>query len=520
MKTVRSSGVLLHITSLPGRFGIGDLGPEAYHFADFLARCDQQLWQVLPLVPVGYGYSPYAGLSTFAGNALLISPDLLVVDGLLDQAALADPPSFPSREVDFEQAQDYKYHLLRLAYDRFVGGQTALDPDGFAAFCRQEAYWLDDYALFMTLKHAHGGVAWTSWPAELAQRQPAAMAEARATHAEGIEMHKFWQFLFTNQWNALRAYCHKKGINIFGDLPIYVAHDSADVWAHPDLFHLDAAGNPTVVAGVPPDYFSETGQRWGNPIYRWEVMKSTGYQWWTQRFSKILEQVDLVRLDHFRGFEAYWEVPAEEKTAIRGRWVDGPGADLFRALEGRLGTLPVIAENLGVITEGVTALMELFDFPGMAILQFAFDSDASNEFLPHNLRPHLVAYTGTHDNDTVVGWWRNPNSTQDEAAAQRARAYCRQYLGFEDDERVNWAFIRALFGSVANTAIIPLQDLMGLGSEARVNTPGEGTGNWTWRYTPDQLTLGLPERLQRLTHLFGRAPQPKDGLPKDGQPAG
>ncbi len=499
----RTSGVLLHITSLPSRFGIGDLGPSAYQFVDFLTYTKQSVWQVLPLVPPGYGYSPYAGLSTFAGNVMLISPDRLKDDGLLVEDDWSDLPQFKIDHVDFEPVQAYKFGLLAKAYERFKAGEGTISAADFDAFCEKES-WLDDYAVFMTLKHAHDGVMWTEWDPALAARDPEAMAAARETHAEGIAMQKFWQFLFSRQWDALHAHCKAKGISIFGDLPIYVAHDSADVWANRDLFYLQDDGNPIVVSGVPPDYFSETGQRWGNPIYRWDVMKANGYDWWIRRFAKVLEQVDLVRLDHFRGFEAFWEVPAEEDTAINGRWVDGPGADLFSQLEEALGKLPVIAENLGVITQGVTDLMEQFDFPGMAILQFAFDSDPSNEFLPHNYQQNLVAYTGTHDNDTVVGWWTNTASTQDAAAIERAHAYCRDYLHLEREPAMHWAFIRALMASVADMVVFPVQDLLGLGAAARMNTPGEGSGNWAWRLQSYQIGDDVAAGLRHLTQTFGR----------------
>ncbi|WP_456424539.1 4-alpha-glucanotransferase [Rhodocaloribacter sp.] len=507
MKLTRSSGLLLHVTSLPGPYGIGDLGPSAYQFADFLAYTEQRIWQVLPLVPVGYGFSPYAGLSTFAGNPMLISPDRLREQELLQDHDLEPRPDFPEDRVDFDRVKVYKKGLLRIAFERFESDAAPDDRARFEAFCRQNAHWLDDYALFMTLKEAHGGSAWTDWPRDLVRREKKALDRAREAYAEEIRMRRFWQFLFAEQWRALKAYCNERDVRLFGDLPIYVAHDSADVWANPELFHLDETGRPTVVAGVPPDYFSETGQRWGNPLYRWDVMRKNKYEWWTRRMKKILEDVDLVRLDHFRGFAAYWEVPASEETAVNGQWVTGPGADLFRTLRKRLGKLPVIAENLGVITDDVVELMETFDFPGMAILQFAFDDDADAEFLPHNYERHLVAYTGTHDNDTVLGWWTNTQSTQDAETIRRAHQFCRHYLDLDErrEREIHWAFIRALFGSVADVAILPLQDLLGLGSEARMNTPGESAGNWAWRFTSDALTIPIATRLRTLTQLYGRS---------------
>lgn len=507
MLQTRASGLLLHITSLPGPYGIGDLGPEAYRFVDALHRSGQTYWQLLPLVPVGHGNSPYAGLSTFAGNRLLISPDRLLEAGLLTEEDLAAYPTLPAGAVDFDAVTQAKDHLLHRAFDRFEAGASRIDSAGFEAYCERHGAWLADYALFMTLKAAHDGAAWTDWQPALARREPGAMAEARERYGREIRERLFWQFLFDEQWAALKRYAASRGVRFFGDLPIYVAHDSADVWANPGLFSLDDAGHPTVVAGVPPDYFSETGQRWGNPIYRWDRMRENGFAWWTRRFARILEWVDLVRLDHFRGFEAYWEVPASEETAVNGRWVQGPGAALFDAIQTALGPLPVVAENLGVITPDVVALMERFRYPGMAILQFAFDGDADGDFLPHNYRRDLVAYTGTHDNDTVVGWWTDTRSTQDAAQIERAHAFCRHYLGIEEDNAIHWAFIRALLASVAGLAVVPVQDLLGLGSEARMNTPGLADGNWVWRFSREMLTDETLERLRILTEIYGRSPR-------------
>ena len=500
MASSRCSGILLHISSLPGPFGIGDLGPDAYRFADFLARTGQQVWQVLPLVPVGHGNSPYSSPSTFAGNPLFVSPILLHEQGLLAEADLDSADGFPADRIDFGRVLPFRHHLLGRAYERFEAGTSRVRPEAFEAFCRANAYWLDDYALFMALKNAHGDASWTDWPAELAGRQPEALARAAETHAREVRRHRFWQFLFDTQWRHLKDYCATRAIRLFGDLPIYVAHDSADVWAHPDLFFLDASGHPTVVSGVPPDYFSETGQRWGNPLYRWDVMRANGYQWWTQRFERVFSLVDLVRLDHFRAFAAYWEIPASEPTAVRGRWVDGPGDDLFETVRARLGRLPLVAEDLGLITEDVTRLMERCHFPGMAVMQFAFDESPDHLFLPHNYRPDLVAYTGTHDNDTLVGWWQsNPNP--------HGRAFARAYLGLDDHaEGVQWAFIRALLQSVAGTTVVPLQDVLGLGSDARMNVPGRSTDNWAWRLDPRLLTDDVAERLKTLTYVYGRAP--------------
>ena len=507
MDLPRSSGVLLHITSLPSPFGIGDLGPSAYRFADVLAEADQQVWQVLPLVPVGKGHSPYASPSTFAGNPLLISPEVLLENGLLQPEDLADRPVFSEEHVDFEQVILYKTTLLRRAFERFETESTQTDQNALTQFHKANADWLDDYALFTALKSAYAEVAWTDWPQPLAQREAQALAQARQKEARSIRFHIFTQFCFHRQWEALHAYCRKRNIRILGDLPIYVAHDSADVWANPDLFLLDATGHPTVVAGVPPDYFSATGQRWGNPIYRWEVMQKRDFAWWTQRLDRALSRCDLLRLDHFRGFAAYWEVPAGEETAINGRWVDAPGRALFEQVEKNVGRLPLLAENLGIITDEVTALMHQLGFPGMAVLQFAFETDADMAFLPHNFTRDLVAYTGTHDNDTLVGWWTQAASTRDVEAEVRERTYARAYLNLNptDDHEIHWRCIRLLMGSVARLVVTPLQDVLGLGSDARMNTPGTESGNWTWRVRPDQLTAEHIYRLQALTRIYGRS---------------
>ncbi|MEM6648178.1 MAG: 4-alpha-glucanotransferase [Bacteroidota bacterium] len=500
--------MLLHITSLPSPYGIGDLGPSAYRFADLLASMRQRIWQVLPIVPVGYGYSPYASPSTFAGNALIVSPDRLREQGLLTDGDLADLPDLPDDCVDYPAAEQLKEQLLRRAYERFAEGEGTLTRDAFEAFCEAEADWLDDYALFMALKTAHHDAPWTAWDEPLRQCDAEALAEARITHADAVAMRKFWQFLFAEQWAALRSYCHNLGVHIFGDIPIYVAHDSADVWANPELFFLEANGQPTVVSGVPPDYFSETGQRWGNPIYRWDVMRANGYAWWTRRFASAFRQLDLVRLDHFRGFEAFWEVPANEATAVNGRWVDGPGANLFDALHKNLGDLPLIAENLGVITSGVTELMERYQFPGMAILQFAFDHGSDDGFLPHNYPRSIVAYTGTHDNAPLHEWWSSDASTQNAEQIQRARSYASTYLGLDScpEDELHWAFIRALMGSVANLVITPVQDVLGLGGEGRMNTPGTtGVPNWCWRMRESAVTYAIASRLRDLTACYGRA---------------
>ena len=510
MDLIRSSGLLLHITSLPSRFGIGDLGPNAFRFADILAEAAQRVWQVLPVVPVAYSYSPYASPSTFAGNPLMISPDQLLAQGLLHPADVEDCPDWPDHTVDFEHVIPYKTTLLERAFGRFEALDASETHAAFDAFCQTEALWLNDYALFAALKEVFGDAVWTAWPAPLARRDPDALIQARAQHARAVRKHKFWQFLFDRQWKALHAYCHAKEIRILGDVPIYVSDDSADVWAAPHLFSLDDAGNPTVVAGVPPDYFSETGQRWGNPLYRWDLMQANGFAWWTRRLQKAMDLFDIIRLDHFRGFAAYWEVPADEETAINGHWVDGPGAALFEQLEAHLGPLPLLAENLGIITDDVTAIMKQFDFPGMGVLQFGFNGNTHSEHLPHTYPQHLVAYTGTHDNDTLVGWWTNSQNTLDADIVARERAYALQYLNLDPDDlgHLHWRCIRALMVSAAGLVVTPAQDVLGLGSRARMNTPGTVGDNWHWRLRPDQLDdlAGEPSaRLRALTRIYGRA---------------
>jgi 4-alpha-glucanotransferase len=496
----RLSGILLHITSLPSPYGIGDLGPAAYRFADFLTRTDQRLWQVLPLGPVGFGASPYSSTSTFAGNPLLISPDPLLEYDLLTEEDLAPLRALPDDHVDYERVEPRKMAVLETAYERFEADRSTVSETALGQFRADQASWLDDYALYAALKDAHDGAPWTDWDAPLARRDPDALARARDRHAGAVRRHIFWQYLFHRQWTALQSYCHARDIRLFGDLPIYVAHDSADVWAHQELFRLDDEGHPSVVAGVPPDYFSPEGQRWGNPIYRWDAMAANGYQWWTDRMRRTLERVDLVRLDHFRGFDAYWQIPADTETAVNGEWVDGPGASFFEALEDELGALPVVAEDLGVITDSVEALRDAFGFPGMAVLQFAFEDDPSNEFLPHNYRRNLVAYPGTHDNNTTVGWWN------EDLSGDRARGFARSYLNLDATTAdVHEQALRALMASVADRVVTPLQDVLGLGAEARMNTPGRPNGNWRWRFVPEQITEEDEAVLSTLTRIYGRA---------------
>jgi 4-alpha-glucanotransferase len=508
MARPRASGILLHPTSLPSRWGIGDLGAAAYEFVNFLIAADQQLWQVMPLGPTGYGDSPYQSFSAFAGNPLLISIDILHQEGLLADEDLADAPHFPDSAVDYGAVIPFKLRLLRRSFERFEAVASPEQRQQFNDFRVRHRAWLDDYALFAALKAVHGGAIWNAWPRPIAQRQPEALAEWTRHLNEELRFHAYVQFQFFSQWQQLKRYANDHSVRILGDIPIFVAYDSADVWAHPDIFALDADGNPTVVAGVPPDYFSASGQLWGNPLYRWDVLAQRGYDWWIERFRATLALVDMVRLDHFRGFAAYWEVPAGETTAINGRWVPGPGAALFEAVGAALGRLPIIAEDLGLITPDVEALRDRFNFPGMKVLQFAFGAGADQPYLPHNYTPHCVVYTGTHDNDTTAGWWHN-------SATPKERTHVQLYLG-RDGSDISWDFIRLALASVAETAIIPLQDVLGLGSEARMNTPGRAGGNWSWRYTPELLSPQVAERLATLTQLYGRAPR----TPVTGEPGG
>ena len=510
MKFPRCSGILLHFTSLPGRLGIGDLGPSACEFADFLFAAGQKLWQVLPLNPTGYGDSPYQCFSAFAGNPMLLSIERLRERGLLQTADLAQAPLFPEDSVDYGPVIEFKMALLRGAAQVFFADGSRSDRAAFDRFCKSASPWLDDYALFMACKDAHHGTMWTSWDAPIRQRDPHAIGEWSRKLAPELKAYKYWQFEFFQQWETLKAYCQQRAIRFMGDVPIYVAHDSADVWAHPELFRLDDQGRPTVVSGVPPDYFSATGQLWGNPIYRWDLLATTGYKWWIERFRASLALFDMVRLDHFRGFESYWEVPSGESTAIHGRWIKGPGEDFLSALQNAFGGLPIVAENLGVITPPVEKLRQQFGLPGMSLLQFAFGNDPQGpSFRPHNYSRDLVAYTGGHDNDTTVGWWSSSgaaDSTRSPDDVRKERAFARRYLNFHnpDDSEINWVMIHAVLASVADVAIVPLQDVLGLGSTARMNLPGTVSGNWKWRYRPGALKPELSARLRELVTLYDR----------------
>lgn len=489
----RASGILLHPTSLPGP-GVGDLGEQAFRFVDWLADAGQSLWQVLPLVAVNEGGSPYNALSAFAGNPLLISPAELHLHGLLPAEAAA-APQLDDDNLDFHAALRWKADVVRAAH-ALLSDDEELRAD-FRAFRDEEAGWLDDYTLFRALRDAHGRRSWVDWPEPLRRREPEALRRAREEFADEIERHAYAQYLFDLQWAAVRRYAHRNGIRIVGDVPIFVAYDSADVWAHPELFELDEALRPTVVSGVPPDYFSATGQRWGNPLYRWDVLARTGYRWWIERFRRTLQMVDVVRVDHFRGFESYWQVPAQEETAIHGEWRAGPGRKLFDAVSRVLGGLPLIAEDLGIITEEVEALRDDLDLPGMRVLQFAFGGDdPKNPHLPRNYVHNAVAYTGTHDNDTVLGWYAD--------AGREERIAVDELTGGGRD--MHWRLIETVLQSGAGWAIVPLQDVLGLGGQARMNTPGVAEGNWAWRLRDGELTPKLAARLAELVRKTGRAP--------------
>ncbi len=495
----RTAGVLLHVTSLPSRFGVGDLGPAAAEFAKWLATAGGRLWQILPVTPTGpgLGNSPYSSFSAFAGNPLLISPELLVEDGLLTRKHLDEEPAWPKGRVDFEAALAFKTRLLRQSFSRVRRG--LMENTAFVTFCRDNAAWLNDYALFVAVKDRFGGFAWTSWPEDLRDREALALSRWGAVLAEEILYQKHLQYLFFQQWGAFRHMLREHGLELMGDLPIYVNHDSSDVWVNRSLFKLDRNGMPRSVAGVPPDYFSKTGQRWGNPVFDWEACQARGYDWWIARLWHHFGLFDRVRLDHFRGFAGYWEIPAEEETAVRGQWVRAPGRELFGLARERIGRLPIVAEDLGVITPDVKALKEDFGFPGMRVLQFGWGGDlAENDNAFHNHEKNCVVYTGTHDNATTRGWYRTETTAAD-------RRLVRDYLGRRVDETgVAWDFVRLCLMSVAETAVVPAQDLLGLDASARMNTPGKAKGNWGWRLVPGQLDAALAERLLAQIKLYGR----------------
>lgn len=561
----RSSGLLLHPTSFPSKYGIGDFGSYAYKFIDFLKKAKQSLWQILPLGPTSFGDSPYQSFSTFAGNFLLISPELLVKENYLKKEDLVKIPEFDDTTIDYGVTIEYKNSLYRKAYENFKLSATNEQKLAYNKFCTKNISWLEDYTLFValkdyfinqrniqednleknvdsnkesdtinnedikvfsneenqeskifnqefeTFKKAHSkilsgtivndyyfGAVWSTWPEDLVTRKPEALNEWKEKLSDEIKYYKFLQYEFLRQWNKLKDYANTNNIKIIGDIPIFVAYDSADTWANPDLFHLDTKGFPKVVAGVPPDYFSATGQLWGNPLYKWENHKKTEYKWWIDRIKETLKLVDIVRIDHFRGFDEYWEIPANEKTAINGKWKKGPGKDLFIAIKKALGKLPIIAEDLGIISDSVGKLRDYFDFPGMKILQFAFledDVKAENPYLPHNANKNSVIYSGTHDNNTTKGWYKEISDIE--------KDIIRRYMNISG-ENISWDFIRLAYSTVCNMAIVTMQDIMNLDSDCRMNTPGEASNNWQWRYTQDMLLDEYTERLAYLSKLFGR----------------
>ncbi len=492
---MRVSGVILHPTSLPGRHGIGDLGDAAYRFADFLREAGQGIWQLLPLGPPAEDNSPYKACSSIAGNPLLVSLDLLVRDGLLSGPDVDEAPPFPAESVDFDAVADFKSRLLRKAALAFFERNAQEDREKFSQFCAENAFWLDPFSRFAALRDQNGGALWTDWKRK------------QTPNPDRVNIHKFIQFVFHRQWSSLKSYCNERKIRILGDLPIFVAHDSADVWNNPGLFDLDENGSPRTVAGVPPDYFSATGQLWGNPLYRWDVMEQTGYQWWIDRIRCLLRQVDLIRIDHFRGFEKYYVIPGDAPNASQGYWGEGPGDRFFEALSRVFGKLPFIAEDLGMITPEVIALRDRWEFPGMRVLQFAFGNDSPTDpFKPHNFIQNCVVYTGTHDNDTALGWYRGTSTgenSRSEDAMRAERELARRYFG-SDGAEINWDLIRAAMASVADTAIFPLQDVLGLGTEARMNLPSRPDGNWGWRFRQDQLKPEHAARLREFSWLYGR----------------
>lgn len=497
----RASGVLLHPTSLPGRFGIGDFGPEAQKIIDFLSNAGQTYWQILPLNPTGYGDSPYQCFSTFAGNTMLISPEKLRDEGFLSQEELDETPDLPEGQVSSAETQESKGRLFKKAFERFRASQKGELKSSYDTFCGENATWLEDYALFQALRHANDLKPWNEWAEPLAHRNEAALNQARGELGDAIYEQKFYQYVFFKQWNELLAAAKEKGIQIVGDIPIYVSHNSSDVWCHPNQFKLNEDGSPAVVAGVPPDYFSKTGQLWGNPIYNWDAMREDGFSWWVERVRFALTTVDLTRIDHFRGFEGCWEVPGKDETAENGQWVSVPGRELFETLKEKLGELPFMAEDLGFMTPEVEALRDDFGFPGMKILHNAFSGDPKHSDLPHNYIRNCVVYPGTHDNDTTVGWFRG--TFGDDGLPNQYGQFCLDYMD-SDGSEINWDMIRLALASIADTSIFAAQDLLGLGNEARMNLPASMDGNWSWRLMPGQLTDEIAARLKKLTEMYGR----------------
>jgi len=496
MLNMRASGILLHPTSLPGKFGAGDLGEDAYRFVDWLKSAGQTYWQVLPLGEIGPGNSPYMSKSAFAGNVLLIDLCELAKYGWLDQGDLEPLPEFNVDRIDFALMQPFRMERLRLAAKRFFSTNNGMHQE-YEEFCNDENGWLEDYALFMAIAEHHNHQEWSLWPADLVHRDSQALDRAKREYANEIGFWKFCQWRFAHQWSRLKEYANTHGIWIIGDVPIFVAYQCADVWAHQELFKLDENGRPSVVAGVPPDYFSETGQLWGNPVYRWEIHEKTDFAWWVARMQHALHLTDLVRVDHFRGFAAYWEIPANAPNAIDGKWVPAPGEKLFHALQQSFPYLPIIAEDLGVITPDVVELRDKFRLPGMRVLHFAFAEDEDNLFLPHHYVPNTVAYIGTHDNDTTIGWWNTVSADE--------KVFAQQYLK-SDGHAIQWDMIKALSGSVANTVIFSMQDILGLSSEHRMNFPGHAAGNWEWRFSWTQVRQEYTRELAKISAEHERLP--------------
>ncbi len=495
----RGCGILLHITSLPSPYGIGDMGTGAYNFADFLSESRQKYWQILPLniTCSKYGNSPYSSFSAFAGNPLLISPDQMVKHGYLSEGDIKDLPDFSDSNVAYSEVMLFKKTLFSLAFEK--NSVSLATHHEFQKFCSENSGWLDDYSLFMSLKDHLNGLSWGEWPAELRDRKHGALVEYSGLLSDTILKEKFLQFIFFSQWLSLKNYCDSKNIKIFGDIPIYVNYDSADVWANPEIFSLDEKKKPLFVAGVPPDYFSSTGQLWGHPVYHWDVIKEKDYSWWLRRIEHNLKLFHLFRIDHFRGFVGYWSVHSSEKTAINGKWTDAPAEDFFNAVLSRFPDISIIAEDLGIITPDVREVMEKFGFPGMKVLLFAFGKDLpENPYAPHNHRTNCVAYPGTHDNNTIKGWFKKELSADDKDRISG-------YIGREVNENtIHWDLIRLVMMSVANMSVIMMQDILGLDEKDRMNLPAGPEGNWEWRVSPDQLSSDLAKKLAKLTRLYGR----------------
>ena len=501
MRFERAAGVLLHPTSLPGKFGIGDLGTEAYNFINFLESAGQTLWQVFPLGPTGYGDSPYQSFSAFAGNPNLISPERLKEYGLLSEKDISNPPGSDPHKVNFGEIINYKKKILQKAFKAF-NNENSLSDNKFIRFCEENSEWLEDYVFFMAAKDYHGGGLWTEWDKGLVKREEKALSEWKKKLAEGINYHKFVQYIFFSQWSDLKHYANGKGIKIMGDMPIFIAYDSADLWAHKELFSVDKHGNLTFIAGVPPDYFSATGQLWGNPLYRWEEMEKDDFLWWRLRMKQILNLVDMIRIDHFRGFDAYWEIPGGSPTAEKGRWVKAPAEKFFKTVKEYLGPLPIIAEDLGVITKSVEKLRDEFDYPGMKILQFAFGTGMERKFLPHNYKPNCMVYTGSHDNDTTAAYFEKEKNNDNDIYQ-----HAQKYLDYFGDD-ITGALIRTAYASVADLVVIPMQDILRLGGDARMNFPGKPNGNWQWRFSWDQVHPDIASHYKYLCGLYERPPKP------------